>query len=130
MELLVCDHSRRGNTAEVLELLQEHPQLVNRAASLGNTPLHCAASSGHAECVEELLGVGADPNLVNSAGDTALHIACWRGHVEVVRVLLRSKLTSTSVLNGSGAVALDMCRDDDVRACFVAPPLMVVVEDE
>ncbi len=51
------------------------------------TPLHGAASSGHAGVARVLLGYGADLRARDRHGSTPLHLASSAGHVEVARVL-------------------------------------------
>jgi hypothetical protein len=55
----------------------------------GYTPLHYAASRGHAPVVSELLR--ASPGLVslaNDAGETALHLAAYSGNLQLMEQLL------------------------------------------
>ncbi len=55
----------------------------------GNTPLHGAAATGHAELAVALLGAGADPNARRQHGETPLHVAAGGGHATVVEILLK-----------------------------------------
>lgn len=55
----------------------------------GLTALHCAASRGHTDCVETLVGLcGADVDVIDSNGCTALFYAVTLGHADCTRVLL------------------------------------------
>ena len=56
--------------------------------SSGSTPLHVAASNGHAEVVALLLEKGADPNAQNRLEVTPLHMAAKNGHLPVVEMLV------------------------------------------
>ena len=56
--------------------------------SSGSTPLHVAASNGHAEVVALLLENGADPNAKNRIDVTPLHMAAMDGHLPVVELLV------------------------------------------
>ena len=61
------------------------------AGTSGYTPLIYAAREGHADVVELLLQLGADPNAATaSGGATALHRAAYMGHLAVVQLLLRA----------------------------------------
>ncbi len=51
------------------------------------TALHLAAWNGHAEVVEDLVGVAADCDAVDSEGWTPLHYAAWNGHEAAMRAL-------------------------------------------
>ena len=53
----------------------------------GQSALHHAAVSGHAEGLRALLEAGADSRAVDSMGRTALAAAAALGHAEAVRVL-------------------------------------------
>ena len=78
--------SRDGNLQEVMRLVRHGADLT--AANVdGNTPLHFAASNGHAAMAEFLVNNGADVNAANAYGETALHLAAWGGQaVEVFQV--------------------------------------------
>jgi hypothetical protein len=62
--------------------------LLNLRDQAGDTPLHLAASEGHAEVVDELLYRGAEVETRNLAGRTALHVACLYGEMFHVQKLL------------------------------------------
>jgi len=49
---------------------------ANLRAEDGATALHLAAQGGHLECVNTLLGCGADVNVSADDGTTAVHLAC------------------------------------------------------
>ncbi len=53
------------------------------------TALHRAALWGHAEVVEDVVGVAADFHAVNSYGRTHLHHAAEYGHEAAMRKLRR-----------------------------------------
>ncbi|XP_074103433.1 uncharacterized protein LOC141530306 isoform X2 [Cotesia typhae] len=56
----------------------------------GLTALHCAASRGHARCVEALVNFcGAQPDHVDDNGCSALHYAATLGHADATALLLR-----------------------------------------
>lgn len=63
---------------------------VNALDDIGESPLHGAASHGHATVVRLLLKNGADPNIAaEDSGLTPLHWACGWGTLSVVRALVR-----------------------------------------
>ncbi|XP_046750468.1 ankyrin repeat domain-containing protein 35 [Diprion similis] len=56
----------------------------------GLTALHCAASRGHAGCVEALVNLcGSQPDHVDDNGCSALHYAATLGHADATALLLR-----------------------------------------
>ncbi|CAG9464711.1 unnamed protein product [Pedinophyceae sp. YPF-701] len=55
--------------------------------SMGNTPLHCAAAAGHADCVVQLLTLGLSAATLNSVGQAPADMAEVAGHVQVARLL-------------------------------------------
>lgn len=66
------------------------------------TPAHCAAQGGRAQCLQYLLGAGANPNAKDATGETPLHKACRIGSAECVRVLVESSRDNTRVSNNMG----------------------------
>jgi uncharacterized protein len=58
--------------------------------TLGNTPLHTAASGGSLEAVTYLLSVGVPAEAVNLAGNTAEETARMRGYIEIADLLQAS----------------------------------------
>ncbi|XP_048193709.1 ankyrin repeat and SOCS box protein 10, partial [Perognathus longimembris pacificus] len=80
-------HQRPG---AVEGLPVQHPRseaLVSDLRGGADTPLHVAASRGHAEVLRLLLGRGARPDGA-PGGRTALHEACAAGHPACVHALL------------------------------------------
>jgi ankyrin repeat protein len=65
----------------------------NRIDRLGNTPLHYAARRGHADAVQELLALGADPKIRNAVGMTPKSSAENAGNSSVSKLLIRHSAT-------------------------------------
>ena len=61
---------------------------MNAKDEEGLTPLHLAASWGHKEVAELLIGNGADVNTKDIDGWTPLHKAAWQGRKEIVELLI------------------------------------------
>ena len=78
---------RAGDVQRVRELLEAGAN-PNARDKDGLTPLHWAASEGHADIVKILLEHGADPNTKIKYGWTPLHYASREGHADVVKLLL------------------------------------------
>ena len=73
----------------------------------GGSPLHIAASLGHADTVTQLLEDGARVDAVKEDGNTALHSAAIMGHAHIVRILVEEGAYVEAVGN-SGSTALMM----------------------
>lgn len=70
--------------AQLVALLLDVGAETDAVQAGGFTPLHRAASAGHAEVVKALLDAGADPTLESDLGITARELAEERGHVLVM----------------------------------------------
>ena len=73
-----------------LRLLVANGALINERTNAGDTALMRAAWFGNREAVEELLRMGADPNLRNTWHATAAMQASERGHEGLARLLKTS----------------------------------------
>jgi ankyrin repeat protein len=60
---------------------------INERNSLGNAPIHIAASCGCLDIAQQLINAGADLGTLNAAGETAAEVAASRGHAELAAVL-------------------------------------------
>ena len=87
----------RAETALMLAALRGQEslvvQLVARGAEVnhaGWTPLHYAATGGHARIAAFLLGAHADVNAESANGTTPLMMAAMYGNAETVKLLLES----------------------------------------
>jgi len=63
---MLIDASRQGALEEVISVLRDFPELLNRKDELGATPLHHAAFGGHRHVVRFLVQQGADINAPDS----------------------------------------------------------------
>ncbi|ETV73679.1 hypothetical protein H257_11778 [Aphanomyces astaci] len=86
-------------------MLLQAGAFVHSQNSTGMTPLHYAASAGHAGLVSLLLTRGADPNAVDHRGATALHWAVYEGF-QYTAMLLVGQGTDMSVQDTQGQTAL------------------------
>lgn len=86
--------AEKGDAARVIEVLDEHPDIVNERAELPGhdgrrTALHFAMNGLSEPVVNALLERGADPNLRDDGDDAMpLHFAAERGHLDIVRSLI------------------------------------------
>ena len=61
---------------------------VNKPMTNGLHPLHYAAHSNNAKCIELLLNAGANVNATDDIGYTPLHLAARCGHKDCIQVLI------------------------------------------
>lgn len=84
---LLCLASYGGTS--IIKLLLDHKANVNiRNNDDGETPLHCAASSGHREIGELLISGGADVNALGNNGKAPLFEATEYSYKDFVGLLL------------------------------------------
>ena len=69
------------------------------------TPLMRAAKLGRLDIVDELLALGADPNVLNADGCNALWLACYHGSHAVIERLIAAGI-NIDQQNGNGASCL------------------------
>ena len=86
--------ARTGSTGVTRALLDATPIDVNAVDAAGRTPLHVAATHGHAVVVEALIAAGADASVKEKDGCTALH-----------RVYMS---TQTNTLDGLCCIVFDL----------------------
>lgn len=89
---------------------------VNRADDFGLTPLHYAARGGHADCVQALLAVGADPRRTARDGVTPAHMAVESDSVACL-LLLRGAGASMDARQCEGVDVLHAARDAGATEC-------------
>lgn len=82
------------NSANVVSRFIGYGLAVNQKNKAGRTPLHYAASRGHAGAVRELLYNNADIHCCDSNNETALHYAARSGDKETVELLLADNLSA------------------------------------
>ena len=78
--------------AIALELLRAKPtpSIDHRVPRDGSSALFVAAGAGYTEVVQELLRLGANPDLANRHGASPLSHAALRGQVQAMRLLLEA----------------------------------------
>jgi len=89
-----------GNVDCIKLLLPKTAKGINVPGSRMITPLICAAMSGKAAAVEELLRNGADANTAAENGSVPLHFAAQAGAVECIKILLPKTNSGVDVVGG------------------------------
>ena len=82
----------------------------------GNTPLHWAARSKHAQVVQILLEKAPLINAQNKMGDTPLHFACWGGAIEVVKLIAVVPGIKLDLRNKNNERPIDLAKNDEIAA--------------
>ncbi|KAI1136660.1 SPX domain-containing protein [Hypoxylon sp. FL0543] len=130
--------ARSGQAPQLLRLLQEHGADLDQIDKLyGWTPLVHAASEGNVPVLEELLAVGADPNIVDEKDLPAMYYAAWEGHLECMQKLTpyqKGKAASPLMMQtsgsllaplGSGSAPVPMSLDADAIPVLELPPPII-----
>ena len=83
--------------------------IVNVGASVssvdkdGLTALHCAASRGHHECIEALIGLcGAEGDVLDNNGSSPLFYAVTLGHSECTTLLISKFNSNPNIQDAKG----------------------------
>ncbi len=108
----------QGETESLKKLLALCPDLVNKRAKNGETPLVRAAVHGNLQCVEALLNAGADVNKPNKHDLTPLYWAAYRGHAPCVKALLE-KDARTVTFDTSHRTPLHLAMQEGHVKCAV-----------
>ena len=87
------DAAKAGDVKSLHKILLQAPEQLNKQDKFTQTCLHLAAFSGHVECVQKLLELGANVNVEDRSHFTPLHSAASASdrterHLEICRVLL------------------------------------------
>ncbi|KAI8965009.1 SPX domain-containing protein [Daldinia sp. FL1419] len=130
--------ARSGQTPQLLRLLQSYGADLDQVDKLyGWTPLVHAASEGNVPCLEELLNVGVDPNIVDEKDLPAMYYAAWEGHLECIQKLTpyqKGKAESPLMMQttgsllapmGGGNTPIPMSLDADAIPILELPPPII-----
>ncbi|KAK7423915.1 phosphate system positive regulatory protein pho81 [Neonectria punicea] len=127
--------ARSGQTSELLLLLREYGADLDQADKLyGWTPLVHAASEGNVDCLQALLKVGADANIMDEKDFPAMYYAAWEGHLACMKLLTpfntRPRASPFMVqpplgAMGSSSAPLPMALDPDAIPELELPPPII-----
>jgi ankyrin repeat protein len=102
---LLYNAARRGDVAEIKQLLQ-HPQLdINAQNGKGYTALILATYDDHLDAARALLDAGANPDLQDASGNSALMGVSFKGYANIARLLIE-RGAALNLTNGNGGTAL------------------------
>lgn len=93
--------ARKGQTNNVLALIDAGAKLNIQSKHNSMTPLMAAVYTGHKDIVEILLNNGADLNLLNSDEKSALDIAKEQGYSDIILLLSNSEGVEKSRSSGT-----------------------------
>lgn len=80
--------ARSGQTPQLLLLLKDYGADLNQIDKLYSwTSLFHAASEGNVPCMQTLLDVGVESNILDEKDLSAMYYAAWEGHLECMRLL-------------------------------------------
>ena len=102
----ILEASETGDASVLAVALPTLSVSVDSTGPDGDTALHLASLYGHTQCVEMLLGAGANVAVRDADGGTPLHDACAGGFEEIVGKLL-------AAAGPAGASEVANARDGD-----------------
>lgn len=127
--------ARSGKSSQLLLLLKQFGVDLDQIDKLyGWTPLVHAASEGNVDCLQALLKVGVNANIVDEKNLPAMYYAAWEGHMECMKLLTpfnartrASPLVSQSSLGptGSSSAPGPMSLDPDAIPILELPPPII-----
>ena len=106
-----------GQIDELRALLDETPELIDRADGRGMTALMAAAHGGHAAVVTELLERGADVTCRDDRGVSALDYAIREDRQKVVLAILAHEGQVVNAVGPSGKTALMVAAETGHDSC-------------
>lgn len=95
----------RGDLTTLKSIVAQDPGAIDAPESCGRRPLSCASEFGHAETVDWLLEMGANPNLTEGRYaplGVALHAAASNGDERIVSRLLQHGTDPNSYIDSCG----------------------------
>ncbi|KAJ6439513.1 alpha-glucosidase [Purpureocillium lavendulum] len=127
--------ARAGKSSQLLLLLKQYGADLDQIDKLyGWTPLVHAASEGNVDCLQALLKVGVDVNIVDEKELPAMYYAAWEGHLACMKLLTpfntrikASPLVAQPSLGpmDSSSAPLPMSLDPDAIPVLELPPPII-----
>ncbi|KAI0101840.1 hypothetical protein GGR51DRAFT_304943 [Nemania sp. FL0031] len=130
--------ARSGQTPQLLRLLKHYGANLDQIDKLyGWTPLVHAASEGNVPCLQELLSVGVNSNILDEKDLPAMYYAAWEGHLTCMQLLTpfqKGKAKSPLAMQATGSLLapigssggpVPMSLDvDSIPALELPPPII------
>ncbi|KAI0401407.1 hypothetical protein F4802DRAFT_432198 [Xylaria palmicola] len=130
--------ARSGQTPRLLRLLKQYGADLDQIDKLyGWTPLVHAASEGNVPCLQELLSVGVNSNILDEKDLPAMYYAAWEGHLTCMQLLTpfqKRKTESPLAMQATGSLLapkgssegpVPMSLDvDSIPALELPPPII------
>jgi CDK inhibitor PHO81 len=127
--------ARSGQTSALLHILKQFGADMDQVDKLyGWTPLVHAASEGNVDCLQALLKIGVDPNILDEKDLPAMYYAAWEGHLECMKLLTpfnrrfrASPLVTQPSLGpmDSSSAPIPMSLDPDAIPILELPPPII-----
>lgn len=86
----IHDLTAKGDTDRIASMLAGNPELLEQTNTLGQTPIHYAATNNRLDSLEVLVNSGANLNAQDGTGLTALHNAAQGDFRHVLRFLIKN----------------------------------------
>ncbi|KAI0200639.1 hypothetical protein F4808DRAFT_158200 [Astrocystis sublimbata] len=131
--------ARSGQTPRLLRLLQQYGADLDQIDKLyGWTPLVHAASEGNVPCLQELLSVGVNPNILDEKELPAMYYAAWEGHLKCMELLtpfqtkkaespmsMQATGSLLAPMSSAGPVPMSLDVDADAIPALELPPPII-----
>ena len=95
-------------------LLQYFPQFINDKGERGKSPLHIACMFDYDRCLNLLIGLGADINVIDDNGDGVMHLCLQYSSLKCMHVLIKEG----KLINDDQERDKDNWRPSDVISTF------------
>lgn len=96
----------QGDVGKTRQILQKHPEFINKKNDKGMSPLMYATLLGRLEIIKHLLQAGANPNLFHQNESSPLMVAVLEEQAEVLQLLMEAPSTNLDQQDRYGATAL------------------------
>jgi ankyrin repeat protein len=96
----IWELAEEGDLDKLRIVIKRGTPVDKKCSLVGSTALMYAIRNGKLECVDELIRLGADVNIINNNGATPLYIALINGNREIVKMLIARGADVNAVKDG------------------------------